>query len=86
MTETRRIALAWIYLGILFTLQLIKMIWTPEGWFNGFAGGMELVLILATIGFTAKLAGSMGVAKKVRIQSQIILILATLLAVYIYLI
>ena len=84
MSEKKRIRIAWIYLSLVILLELIKIIWHPEGWFEGFSLGVELVLILGAIGYSAKFVGVMSAEKKLRIQSFVILTISTVLAVYLF--
>jgi len=86
MTNKKRLLTSWITLGISILAESIRLLINPETSLFGFLNGFSLVFLLVAIGYSVKIIGHVGVSKKHRISTIVILILASLLGIYAFII
>lgn len=73
------IVLAYAFEALLLLIQLPKQL-------GNILWGLQLIFLLVALGITVKMLGNFGAPKKLKTQSRFILIFATLLSVYAFII
>ncbi len=86
MTETKRVRIAASSLVIAAVFEGVKLLLSISDQFHNILWGLQLILILVSLGISAKIAGAISMPQKLRNQSKIILILAGLLGTYAFII
>jgi thiol:disulfide interchange protein len=86
MTDEKKIKIAFGTLVLASAFEAIFLLTQLSEQFYNILWGLQLFLVLVTLGISAKMLGNFSAAKRQRTQSRFILIFAALLSVYAFII
>ena len=82
MNEQKRIRIAAISFVLAFAYELIQAFVSIGERLHGLLWGLQFIFLLLAIGISVKLISEPGIAKTIKTKARIILLVATIQAVY----
>ena len=82
MTDKKKISIAVSSLILASAFEALILLTQLSVQLSNILWGLQLILVLVALGISAKMLGNFGTSKKLKNQSRLILILASALALY----